>query len=101
MILLTSYCVACSICSRYTAEAFHFVSFVPINERLFELDGLKPYPIDHGPWAVGEEWTDQARRVIADRLGGKYNDIRFNLMAVVPDKRLALTHKLNMLRTNR
>lgn len=87
--------------SRYTGEAFHFVSFVPINERLFELDGLKPYPIDHGPWASGEEWTDKARRVIADRLGGKYNDIRFNLMAVVPDKRLALQHKLNMLRTNR
>ena len=29
-------------------EAFHFVSYVPINGRLFELDGLKPYPIDHG-----------------------------------------------------
>ena len=29
-------------------EAFHFVSYVPINDRLFELDGLKPYPIDHG-----------------------------------------------------
>jgi len=31
-----------------TMEAFHFVSYVPIHGRLFELDGLKPYPIDHG-----------------------------------------------------
>lgn len=31
-----------------TMEAFHFVSYVPINGHLFELDGLKPYPIDHG-----------------------------------------------------
>ena len=31
-------------------EAFHFVSYVPINGRLFELDGLKPFPIDHGRW---------------------------------------------------
>ena len=31
-----------------TMEAFHFVSYVSINGRLFELDGLKPYPIDHG-----------------------------------------------------
>lgn len=29
-------------------EAFHFVSYVPIKGRLFELDGLKVYPIDHG-----------------------------------------------------
>lgn len=44
--------------------------------------------------------------MITDRLGiatpgEKYNDIRFNLMAVVPDKRLAISHKLNMLKTNR
>merc|ERR1719334_3115263 len=32
--------------SRYTGEAFHFVSYVPINGRLFELDGLKKFPID-------------------------------------------------------
>lgn len=30
------------------AETFHFVSYVPVNGRLFELDGLKPFPIDHG-----------------------------------------------------
>ena len=26
---------------RYTGEAFHFVSYVPINDRLIELDGLR------------------------------------------------------------
>ena len=31
-----------------TMEAFHFVSYVPITGRLFELDGLKVYPIDPG-----------------------------------------------------
>jgi ubiquitin carboxyl-terminal hydrolase BAP1 len=35
---------------RYTGEAFHFVSYVPIRGRLFELDGLKPFPMDHGKW---------------------------------------------------
>lgn len=61
--------------------------------------------MDHGPWGESEDWTEKFRRVIADRLGiatgEKFNDIRFNLMAVVPDKRLAITHKLNMLKTNR
>ena len=30
------------------SETFHFVSYVPIHGHLFELDGLKPHPIDHG-----------------------------------------------------
>lgn len=52
-----------------TGEAYHFVSFVPINGHLFELDGLKPYPTDHGPWALDEDWTEKFRRVMAERLG--------------------------------
>ncbi|CAD7089431.1 unnamed protein product [Hermetia illucens] len=88
---------------RFTGEAFHFVSFVPINGHLFELDGLKPFPMDHGPWDEKEDWTDKFRRVMTERLGISTGeqDIRFNLMAVVPDRRIAITHKLKMLRTNK
>ncbi|XP_010076508.1 PREDICTED: ubiquitin carboxyl-terminal hydrolase BAP1, partial [Pterocles gutturalis] len=89
-----------------TMEAFHFVSYVPIKGRLFELDGLKVYPIDHGPWADDEEWTDKARRVIMERIGlatagAPYHDIRFNLMAVVPDRRMKYESKLHILKMNR
>ncbi|KAL2091282.1 hypothetical protein ACEWY4_013545 [Coilia grayii] len=89
-----------------TMEAFHFVSYVPIKDRLFELDGLKAYPIDHGPWGEEEEWTDKARRVIMERIGlatagEPYHDIRFNLMAVVPDRRMKYESKLELLKRNR
>ncbi|XP_077428623.1 ubiquitin carboxyl-terminal hydrolase BAP1 isoform X2 [Vanacampus margaritifer] len=89
-----------------TMEAFHFVSYVPIKDRLFELDGLKTYPIDHGPWGEEEEWTDKARRVIMERIGlatagEPYHDIRFNLMAVVPDRRMKYESKLEVLKKNR
>nr|XP_025038214.1 ubiquitin carboxyl-terminal hydrolase BAP1 [Pelodiscus sinensis] len=89
-----------------TMEAFHFVSYVPIKGRLFELDGLKVYPIDHGPWAEDEEWTDKARRVIMERIGlatagEPYHDIRFNLMAVVPDRRMKYEARLHVLKMNR
>ncbi|XP_066528036.1 ubiquitin carboxyl-terminal hydrolase BAP1 isoform X2 [Hoplias malabaricus] len=89
-----------------TMEAFHFVSYVPIKDRLFELDGLKAYPIDHGPWGEEEEWTDKARRVIMERIGlatagEPYHDIRFNLMAVVPDRRMKLESRLEVLKKNR
>ncbi|XP_062842871.1 ubiquitin carboxyl-terminal hydrolase BAP1 [Trichomycterus rosablanca] len=89
-----------------TMEAFHFVSYVPIKDRLFELDGLKTYPIDHGPWGEDEEWTDKARRVIMERIGlatagEPYHDIRFNLMAVVPDRRVKYESRLEVLKRNR
>ncbi|ESO02674.1 hypothetical protein HELRODRAFT_188801 [Helobdella robusta] len=85
-----------------TQETFHYVSFVPINGHLFELDGLKPYPIDHG---AGEDWTEMFRRVITERLGiaagiEPTTDIRFNLMAVVPDKEMLYQQKLNTLSAN-
>ncbi|KAK7102465.1 hypothetical protein V1264_020680 [Littorina saxatilis] len=87
------------------SESFHFVSYVPINGHLFELDGLKPYPIDHGPWEKTEDWTEKFRRVITERLGiatsgEPYHDIHFNLMVVVPDKRQLYEQKLSTLRTN-
>lgn len=88
---------------RFTGEAFHFVSFVPIDGHLFELDGLKPFPMNHGPWKDAEDWTDKFRCTMEGRLGFSTGeqDIRFNLMAVVPDRRIAITHKLKMLRTNK
>ncbi|KAG5676580.1 hypothetical protein PVAND_006403 [Polypedilum vanderplanki] len=89
--------------SRVTCEAFHFISFVPINGHLFELDGLKPYPMDHGAWDPNEEWTDMFRRVITNRIeiSNGEQDIRFNLMAVVPDRRISISHKLKILRRNK
>lgn len=84
-------------------EAFHFVSFVPINGHLFELDGLKPFPMDHGAWEPNEDWTDKFRRVITNRIdiSNGEQDIRFNLMAVVPDRRISISHKLKILRRNK
>lgn len=87
---------------RFTGEAFHFVSFVPIDGHLFELDGLKPFPMNHGPWKEFDDWTDKFRITMEERLGisSGEQDIRFNLMAVVPDRRIAITQKLDTLKIN-
>lgn len=58
------------------AEIFHFICFVPIDGRLYELDGLKPFPIDHGPistqsMAVSDDngnWTNKFKNIIKHRL---------------------------------
>lgn len=59
-----------------------------------------------GPWGEHEDWTEKFRRVIWERLGmatggEPYHDIRFNLMAVVPDRRQVYEQKLKTLKTNR
>lgn len=74
-------------------ETYHFVSYVPINGRLFELDGLKEYPIDHGPWGEHEKWTDLFQRTISFRLTESENFL-FNLMALIPDPSLHLSDSL-------
>jgi len=77
-------------------DVFHFVSFVPINGRIYELDGLKPGPVDHGP--AGEDWTDAVRPVIEARMM-KYTqgEIHFNLMAVIQDKTIRYNNQLKAL----
>ena len=75
--------------SMRTMEAFHYTCYLPYDNRLFELDGLKPYPIDHGPVPDDQTWHDMARQVVTSRIsaatgGEQCHDIRYNLMSVVP-----------------
>ncbi len=84
--------------SGLVPETFHFVSYVPIGERLFELDGLKQWPIDHGPWGETENWTDLFKRVISKRLT-EGDGIQFNLMALLPDPLPRISLKLDALQT--
>eukprot|EP00794_Sanderia_malayensis_P006149 gene6149-6855_t len=87
-------------------EAFHFVSFIAYEGSLIELDGLKPYPINHGPWSKHERWSDKAREVIQEKIsiataGDTSHDIRYNLMAVVADRKEEYHTKLEIMRHNR
>jgi len=77
-------------------DVFHFVSFVPINGRIYELDGLKAGPVDLGP--AGEDWTDNVRPIIEARMQ-KYQqgEIHFNLMAIIQDRTLRYNNQLKAL----
>nr|CAB3225068.1 ubiquitin carboxyl-terminal hydrolase BAP1-like [Phallusia mammillata] len=86
-----------------TMEAFHYTCYLPLRGHLFELDGLKPFPIDHGPLPTNETWHDMARRVVSDRIklatgGEQCHDIRNNLMAVVPCQVQHLKEKLCLMK---
>ncbi|NWI98540.1 UCHL5 hydrolase, partial [Crypturellus undulatus] len=48
-------------------DAFHFVSYVPVNGRLYELDGLREGPIDLGS-CNQDDWISAVRPVIEKRI---------------------------------
>lgn len=49
-------------------DIFHFVSYVPHEGRLYELDGLKEGPIDLGALVTGEDWLEMVKPIIQARM---------------------------------
>ncbi|EJU04119.1 hypothetical protein DACRYDRAFT_20752 [Dacryopinax primogenitus] len=67
-------------------DAFHFVVYVPVAGQLYELDGLRRAPVQHGGWEGGEGWLDVARRTIQRRIEGyPPGTLQFSLLAVRTD----------------
>lgn len=79
-------------------DAYHFIGYMPIDGRLYELDGLKDGPIDHGVIPDTSDWFDIVHPIIMKRIN-KYTDgeIHFNLLAIVSDKKMLYEKKIEEL----
>jgi ubiquitin carboxyl-terminal hydrolase L5 len=70
--------------------AFHFIAYMPINNRIYKLDGLDTAPQDMGP-CDHETWAYQLAQLLLDRMNAFEGDgIRYNLQAVVADDQMHL-----------
>ncbi|KAL1898931.1 hypothetical protein Cpir12675_001683 [Ceratocystis pirilliformis] len=69
-------------------DVFHFISYTAHNNTLYELDGLQPAPIAHGPCSQ-EQFPSKVVDVLQRRVA-RYSssEIRFNLLAMVGDQRV-------------
>lgn len=76
-------------------DVYHFVSYLPIDGRLYELDGIREGPIDLGPIPADKDWLDVVRPVIEKRMK-KYSEgeINFNLMAIISDRKTKYERKV-------
>eukprot|EP00933_Yihiella_yeosuensis_P008538 TRINITY_DN114037_c0_g1_i1.p1 TRINITY_DN114037_c0_g1~~TRINITY_DN114037_c0_g1_i1.p1 ORF type:complete len:381 (+),score=109.72 TRINITY_DN114037_c0_g1_i1:102-1244(+) len=80
-------------------DAFHFIGYICHNNKVYELDGLKPGPVLIGDVPEGTCWADKAREEVQRRIeaytqkaaasGGSQDgsmELRFNLMAITANR---------------
>ncbi|ETI20687.1 hypothetical protein G647_07029 [Cladophialophora carrionii CBS 160.54] len=69
-------------------DVFHFIGYTCHHGKLYELDGLQPYPISHGD-CTPDEFPDKIIPVLQRRIE-RYppGEVHFNLMAICEDLRV-------------
>jgi ubiquitin carboxyl-terminal hydrolase L5 len=90
-------------------DAFHFVGFVCVHGKVYELDGLKGGPILIGDAPAAGAWIETARTEIQRRIetytqkaasagGEDAMELRFNLMSITTSKLAEAKKKVEMSR---
>ncbi|KAF7640057.1 Ubiquitin carboxyl-terminal hydrolase [Meloidogyne graminicola] len=86
-------------------DNFHFIAYVPVDDKIYELDGLRDAPIFLADIKKDDEnssdWIDIVRPYIKRRIE-KYTagEIHFNLMALVPNLCTKYEQRIAELSTN-
>ncbi|EGG19317.1 peptidase C12 family protein [Cavenderia fasciculata] len=63
----------------------HFVAFVNVDGHLYELDGRKPFPINHST-SSKETFLGDVVKVLQKMIDDNPTEIRFNLMGLVKEE---------------
>mmetsp|Transcript_24376 Transcript_24376/g.83338 ORF Transcript_24376/g.83338 Transcript_24376/m.83338 type:complete len:196 (+) Transcript_24376:518-1105(+) len=85
-----------------SGDIFHFISYMPFNGALYELDGLRPCPVRVATLTNGEDWPSLVCSYIRNKfLEHPDEEIRFNLMALVRDRKEVYEEKVAQLMDTR
>ena len=68
-------------------DVFHFVAYIHFKNAIYEIDGLRNGPILIEENVKNEEWIKKVKPSILNRINlYAQNEIKFNLLALVPDR---------------
>ncbi|EIN09393.1 cysteine proteinase, partial [Punctularia strigosozonata HHB-11173 SS5] len=91
-------------------ETYHFIGYIPAHGKVWELDGLKPGPLEVGEMNYGgsgaEGWMDVVRpalRLKMKKYGGAEEgaNIKFNLLALVNEQYCNASDELELAKRKR
>jgi len=87
---------------KTSEDAYHFVVYLPAMGSLYELDGLKEFPVRHGSYdEAGEGWIKTARETIEARIATyPAGALEFSLLALRDDPLPLLQTQLSALQAS-
>jgi len=79
-------------------DVFHFVGYLHFKNNVYEIDGLQEGPILICENVKNEEWIEKVKPSIIERVNlYSQNEIKFNLLTIVPDRKMVAWKEIECL----